>query len=413
MMNNFNFLYNKKTYALIALSLLIVKGYSQTKATDQFSRIGLNPITTSVPFLLIAPESRGGAMGDAGVASSPDANSMHWNASKLAFIEKKSGVSVAYTPWLKTLVPDINLGYLSGFYKISSKGTIGGSLRYFSLGKIDFTDANGASLGSRTPNELAVDLGYAHKLSKKFSGAFSLRYIYSNLTQGVDASTKPANGIAADLSGYYRTDVKVGKNKGLWAAGFNISNIGTKVRYTDSGKQNFIPMNLKIGTSLAIDIDDYNKITFMVDLNKLLVPTLPIYYKSTKNIGADSTLSDGTTKVIQYGMDPNVSVAQAVFQSFYDAPGGFLEELTEINISAGMEYVYDKQFALRAGFFYENPNKGNRQYFTMGAGLKYSIFNLDFSYLVSMLRNNPLDNTLRFTLSFNFDDIKAAEEKSE
>ena len=411
MMSSIHFLYNKKTYALIALSFVLVKGYGQTNnSTKQFERIGINPITTSVPFLLIAPESRGGAMGDAGVASSPDATSMHWNASKLAFIEKQTGVAIAYTPWLKTLVPDINLGYLSFFHKLSSKGTMGGSLRYFSLGKIDFTDQNGASLGSRTPNELALDLGYAHKLSKNFSGAFTLRYIYSNLTQGVDASTKPASTMAADLSGYYRTDVKLGKNKGQYAAGINISNLGGKVGYTDSGKRNFIPMNLRLGTSLSIDLDDYNRITFMVDFNKLLVPTLPEYLK--KSNGADSTLSDGT-KIISKGMDPNVSVAQSVFQSFYDAPGGLTEELQEINISGGMEYVYDKQFALRAGYFYEAPNKGNRQYFTMGAGLKYSIFNLDFSYLVSMLRNNPLDNTLRFTLSFNFDDIKAAEEKQE
>ncbi|MFM7023569.1 MAG: type IX secretion system outer membrane channel protein PorV [Flavobacteriales bacterium] len=404
-----NILNNKRIYALAALSLVFVNAYSQN-GSDQFKRIGINPITTSVPFLLIAPESRGGAMGDAGVASSPDATSMHWNASKLAFIEKQSGIAIAYTPWLKTLVPDINLGYLSFFQRLSNKGTLGGSLRYFSLGKIDFTDQNGASLGSRTPNELAVDLGYAHKLSKSFSGAFTLRYVYSNLTQGVDASTKPANAVAADLSGFYRSEVKLGKNKGLWAAGLNISNLGNKISYTDSGKRNFIPMNMKLGTSLAIDIDDYNRITFMVDLNKLLVPTLPEYLKTTS--GQDSTLSDGT-KIISKGMDPNVSVPQAVFQSFYDAPGGFREELQEINISGGLEYAYDKQFFLRAGYFYESPNKGNRQYFTMGAGLKYSIFNLDFSYLVSMLRNNPLDNTLRFTLSFNFDDIKAAEEKEQ
>ncbi len=196
----------------------------------------------------------------------------------------------------------------------------------------------------------------------------------------------------------------------MWAAGFNISNLGKKVKYTDSGKDNFIPMNLKLGTSLRIDLDDYNQITFMVDFNKLLVPTLPEYLKT--RLGADSTKSDGT-KLIAKGMDPNVPIATAVFQSFYDAPGGFVEELQEINISTGMEYVYDKQFALRAGYFYEAPNKGNRQYFTMGAGLKYSIFNLDFSYLMSMLRNNPLDATLRFTLSFNFDDIKTAETKEE
>jgi hypothetical protein len=403
-----NFLY-KYSGLLIVLILLNNNIVAQTKETDkQLKSIGLNPITTSVPFLLIAPDSRGGAMGDAGVATSADATSMHWNASKLAFIEKKSGIAVAYTPWLRTLVPDISLGYLSGFYRISKKGTIGSSLRYFSLGKIDFTDVNGGPLGSATPNELAYDLGYAHQLSKKFSGAFTLRYIHSNLTGNVDPSAKPANTVAADLSAYFKNNIKISDKKGEFAIGLNISNLGGKVRYSDSGKRNFIPMNMKLGTALRIDIDDYNSIAFTVDFNKLLVPTLPVYLQTTK--GGDSLNSEGT-KIIEAGMDPNVAVAQAVFQSFRDAPGGFREEMQEINLSGGIEYWYAKQFALRTGYFYESPNKGNRQYFTIGAGLKYNIFNLDFSYLISMARNNPLDNTLRFTLSFNFDDIKAKEEE--
>ncbi len=403
--------FSTRNLALIIFTLLGISqvGLAQNQ-TQQFARTGLNPITTSVPFLLIAPESRGGAMGDAGVASSPDANSMHWNCSKLAFIEKKSGVSVAYTPWLKTLVPDIALAYLSGFYKISSKGTIGTSLRYFSLGEIQFTNDQNVNLNKFTPNEFAYDIGYSHRLNKHFSGGLTARYIYSNLTGGFDpqGAGKAANAVAADLSGYYNTDIKLGSKKGVFAAGINISNLGNKVRYSDSGKKNFIPSNLKLGTSLKLDVDDYNSLTIMVDFNKLLVPTLPIY--ATDSTGKYILDSDGNKK-IERGRNPDVSVPQGVFQSFYDAPGGFREELTEINISAGLEYWYDKQFALRAGFFYENPNKGNRQYFTLGAGLKYSIFNLDFSYLVSTMRNNPLDNTLRFTLSFAFDDIK--DEKKE
>jgi hypothetical protein len=400
----------KSKYSLVLfLVVLLSNAVSAQKEIDkQLKSIGLNPITTSVPFLLIAPDSRGGAMGDAGVATSPDATSMHWNASKLAFIEKKSGIAVAYTPWLRTLVPDISLAYLSGFYRISKKGTIGSSLRYFSLGKIDFTNETGQSLGTRTPNELAYDIGYAHQLSKKFSGAFSLRYIFSNLTGGIDPQAKAASTVAADLSGYYKNNIKISDKKGEFSVGLNISNLGGKVKYTDSGKRNFIPMNMKLGTALKIDIDEYNSIAFAFDLNKLLVPTLPTYLQSTK--GGDSLNSEGT-KIIEAGMDPNVAVAQAVFQSFRDAPGGFREELQEINLSGGIEYWYAKQFALRTGYFYEAPNKGARRYFTIGAGLKYNIFNLDFSYLISATRNNPLDNTLRFTLSFNFDDIKAKEEE--
>ena len=405
MKSNFKSKYSLVLFLLVLLSNAVS---AQKEIDKQLKSIGLNPITTSVPFLLIAPDSRGGAMGDAGVATSPDATSMHWNASKLAFIEKKSGIAVAYTPWLRTLVPDISLAYLSGFYRISKKGTIGSSLRYFSLGKIDFTDATGQSLGTRTPNELAYDIGYAHQLSKKFSGAFSLRYIFSNLTGGIDPQAKAASTVAADLSGYYKNNIKISDKKGEFSVGLNISNLGGKVKYTDSGKRNFIPMNMKLGTALKIDIDEYNSIAFDFDLNKLLVPTLPTYLQSTK--GGDSLNSEGT-KIIEAGMDPNVAVAQAVFQSFRDAPGGFREELQEINLSGGIEYWYAKQFALRTGYFYEAPNKGARRYFTIGAGLKYNIFNLDFSYLISATRNNPLDNTLRFTLSFNFDDIKAKEEE--
>ncbi len=405
MKSNFKSKYSLVLFLLVLLSNAVS---AQKEIDKQLKSIGLNPITTSVPFLLIAPDSRGGAMGDAGVATSPDATSMHWNASKLAFIEKKSGIAVAYTPWLRTLVPDISLAYLSGFYRISKKGTIGSSLRYFSLGKIDFTNETGQSLGTRTPNELAYDIGYAHQLSKKFSGAFSLRYIFSNLTGGIDPQAKAASTVAADLSGYYKNNIKISDKKGEFSVGLNISNLGGKVKYTDSGKRNFIPMNMKLGTALKIDIDEYNSIAFDFDLNKLLVPTLPTYLQSTK--GGDSLNSEGT-KIIEAGMDPNVAVAQAVFQSFRDAPGGFREELQEINLSGGIEYWYAKQFALRTGYFYEAPNKGARRYFTIGAGLKYNIFNLDFSYLISATRNNPLDNTLRFTLSFNFDDIKAKEEE--
>jgi hypothetical protein len=376
----------------------------------------VNTITTAVPFLLIGPDSRAGGMGDYGVATSPDPNSTHWNASKLAFAEKNAGFSISYTPWLRALVNDINLAYLSGYKKIGDDQAIAGSLRYFSLGNIDFTNENAEKTGSFNPNEWAIDVAYSRKLAENFSGGLSLRYIYSNLTGGIaiqnnTSQTRPGTSIAADLSGYYRTDVEVSGKDAKLAFGLNISNIGSKISYTDTKSKDFIPTNFRLGGNLEVALDDYNTISFGVDINKLLVPTPPVYLKTST--GQDSLDQDGV-KIIEYGKDPtNISPATALFTSWTDAPAGWREEMKEFIWCTGVEYWYDKQFAIRGGYFHEAATKGNRQYFTVGAGLRYNVFGLDFAYLIPTDQRNPLENTLRFTLVFNFEGLKAeADEQS-
>lgn len=389
----------------------------------------LNVITTAVPFLMIAPDSRSGAMGDAGVAISPDANSIHWNPSKLAFVEDDAGFSISYNPWLKNLVPDINMAYLSGYKRIDEFQTVGASFRYFSLGDITFTDVVGNEIRTFKPNELALDLAYSRKLSDNFSGGIALRYIYSNLTGGIPAGgidTKPGQSVAADVSWYYTSDkFKMGDKDALFAFGMNVSNIGAKMAYSDAGNPNdFIPTNLRLGPALTIDLDDYNSFTFTADFNKLLVPSPPIYRVDDQN----RPIVDPNTGdfMIASGMDPNRSVANALFTSFYDAPGvpvrddsgdliynddgslaiqdgsRFREELQEINIAVGMEYWYENIFALRFGYFHEHYRKGARRFFTVGAGIYYSSFGLDIAYLIPTIQQHPLANTIRFSLKFNF-----------
>ena len=389
-----------KKISFLVLSLALL--FTSVKVSAQIvNTLGqdLKVITTAVPFLMIAPDARAGAMGDAGVSSSPDANSVHWNPAKLAFIDKEMGFSISYSPWLRKLVPDISLAYLSGFKRIDENSVIGGSLLYFSLGNITFTDETGLGKGTFSPNEFALDGTYSRKFSDNISGAVSARYIHSNLTQGQDvgsSSTKAGNSVAADVSVYSHVPVTFDNMDGIFAWGINISNIGAKISYSnDNYRKDFIPTNLRFGPSLTLDLDDYNKMTFMIDFNKLLVPTPPIYY-------ADSTNAQGDP-IIYKGKDPNVGVPLGMLQSFYDAPNGFSEELSEVSIATGLEYWYDKQFALRGGFFYENKNKGNRKFFSLGAGLKYNVFGLDFSYLIPMEQQNPLESTLRFSLSFDFD----------
>ncbi len=380
--------------------------YNQVSGQDVNNR--LNTITTAVPFLLITPDSRAGGMGDVGVASSTDVNSIHWNASKLAFADKKLAIGVSYTPWLRALVPDINLAYLSGYYKTKKNGVIGASLRYFSLGDITFTDANGQTIGQFKPNEFAFDIAYAVKLAKEFSVGGAVRYVNSNLTNGQNvqgSTTHPGRTIAVDLSALYKKEkIKLADKKATAAIGLNISNIGAKMSYSDRNNADFIPINLRLGGSLAIQIDDYNSIAFMADVNKLLVPTPPIYDVDT--LGSPKYGADGKPIILK-GKDPRRGVAEGIFGSFNDAPGGGKEELREINYSVGMEYWYNKLFAVRAGYFYEHPLKGNRKYFTLGAGIKYNVFGLDFAYLIPMQQRNPLQNTLRFTLTFDFDAFKA------
>jgi len=409
----------KRELLILPLALVFIKSISaQTINYNQLSGQQLsklsNPITTAVPFLMISPDSRAGGMGDAGVATSADVNSIHWNASKLAFTDKQAGVGISYTPWLRALVPDINLLYLSGFYKTKSSGTFAGSLRYFSLGEINFTDVNGNALGTFKPNEFAVDVAYAKKLSKTFSIGGAVRYINSNLTQGTfvnGAATRPGRAIAVDISSTYKNEnLKIGDKKATGTIGLNISNIGQKMSYTTTNStlnpEAFLPMNMRLGGSVLIKLDDYNTITFLAEANKLLVPTPPIYARDSTN----ALIPDGNGGyIIAAGKDPNVGVAKGIIQSFYDAPGGFKEELHEINYCGGLEYWYNKLFALRTGYYYESVTKGGRQYITMGAGIKYNVMGIDFAYLMptGSTNQNPLSNTLRISLSFDFDSFKA------
>jgi hypothetical protein len=352
-----------------------------------------NAIMTAVPFLMIAPDARGGAIGDAGVASTPDANSMHWNPAKLAFIQKDMGISISYSPWLHRLVQDINLAYLAGFKRIDKNQSVGASLRYFNLGDITFTDENGYSIGNYRPNEFALDATYSRLLTRNLSMAVSARFIHSNLTQGQYSqgqATKPGNSVAADIAVYQQIPVKMDNTEGVFAWGANISNLGAKISYSDANlRKDFLPTNLRFGPSLTLDIDDYNSMAFMLDINKLLVPTQPFF--------------QGNSDTIIAGFNPNVSPVVGLIHSFYDAPGGFEEEMREFSFAGGLEYWYDKQFAIRGGFFYEDKNKGNRKFATLGAGLRYNVFGLDFSYLIPIQQNNPLANTLRFSLILNFD----------
>ena len=350
----------------------------------------LNVIHTVVPFLIIAPDSRAGGMGDVGIATSPDIFSSHWNAAKFAFIDNNSGVGLSYSPWLRALVNDINIALLTGFTRIDQKQVISASLLYSSLGDVPFTDEVGNHLLDFRPNEFSFDATYSRLFSENFSGAVAFRFIYSNLSGGIysgGTATKAGISYAADISGFWNNDISIMDKNANVAVGVAFSNIGSKMNYSDVNSS-FIPMNLGIGGALKVDIDNYNSISVALDLNKLLVPTPPI--KSASN--PDSIIA---------GKNSNISVPLAIFQSFYDAPGGFKEELHEITYSTGIEYWYNNVFALRGGYFHEHETKGNRRYFTMGAGFKLNYFTLDFSYLMPVVQNHPLARTLRFSLAFD------------
>lgn len=413
-----------KTFKISLSALMILASFQVCAQAQQI--IGqstdedLNTITTAVPFLIIAPDTRSGAMGEAGVSISPDANSIHWNPAKLAFAENEFEMALSYSPWLRKLVKDMNLAYLSGYGKISDNQAIGASLRFFSLGDINFTDEQGNNIRNFEPTEFAFDGAYSIKLSEKFAGGIAARFIYSNLTGGVitqsGGESKPGTAFAVDVSGYYQNDdIRIGDFDAVLSAGFNISNIGSKMSYTTAAERDFIPINLRLGPTLQLMLDDYNTLAFTFDVNKLLVPTTPVYFPDTLEVAS--------------GRDPNVGVASGIFGSFGDAPGNvtiyedgtvdvekgsiFREELREINLATGFEYWYLDQFALRGGYFYEHPTKGNRQFFTLGAGVKYNIFSFDFSYLIAAQNQNPLANTLRFTLKLNFAEAKKGAADSE
>lgn len=365
-----------------------------------------NVISTAAPFMMIAPDARASAMGDVGVSTSPDVYSMQWNPAKYAFIEEDFSVGLAYSPWLRNLVNDMNIAYLGISKRLSPKSTIAGTLRYFSLGDINYTSQTNQDLGTFSPNEWAIDIAYSRKLGKYISGSVAGRFIYSDITQGVNDDSKPAMSVAADIAVYYTRDVYWFDNIGAnisWGAA--ITNIGSKMSYSDATpEKDFIPTNLRFGPTLKLDIDDFNSLALSFDINKLLVPTPPIY--QTDSTGA--VIYVNNEPVIKDGMDDNVGTVQGMIQSFYDAPGGFSEEFKEFTIGVGAEYWYNKTFSVRAGFFHEAQSKGNRRYVTLGAGLKYNVLDLGVSYLIPVNNTttsgqNPLENTLRFSLTFNLD----------
>ncbi|MEZ5071881.1 MAG: type IX secretion system outer membrane channel protein PorV [Bacteroidales bacterium] len=366
----------------------------------------LNAIQTSVPFLGIAPDSRAGAMGDVGVASTPDVNSMHWNVGKYGFIPSNGGFAISYTPWLRNLIPDINLAYLTGFYRVDNRSVVAGSLRYFSLGSIIFTNITGNVVGEYNPNEFALDAGYSRMLTDNFSMGMAFRFTRSDLTSGQNTSdgqeTHPGISFAADLGMYYQKAVNVGTSDGEWAAGLSLTNMGTPVSYTLDATKTPIPTNMKLGGRFTYNVDEYNSLSFHTDLNKLLVPSPPV-------LDEDTVTGD---EYVLRGREAPGSVVLGMVQSFYDAPGVemadgsysvFREEIHEIAFSMGVEYWYREQFAIRSGYFHEHNTKGNRKYFTVGVGLQLNVFALDFSYLIPTNGiNSPLANTLRFTLAFDF-----------
>lgn len=382
-------------FKVIALVFLLVST-SFTLLADDDAKSSFNPLQVGVPSLTIAPDARGGAMGDLGVATDPDIYSQYWNPAKYAFAYSKAGIGLSYTPWLRRLVDDIDLAYLSGYYKLGDQDrhAIGASIRYFSLGEIKMTSWAGDELYAVNPYEMALDISYSLKFTETFSGAATFRFIYSDLGSGLE-DLEPGTAWAADVAGYYNNYVMLGNNECLLGLGFNISNIGSKISYDGNNTNNFIPTNLRLGASLLMPMDDYNTLALSVDANKYLIPTPPLTEgKSQQEV--NEILEDYFSTSSIAGM----------FKSFNDAPGGMKEELQEITWSVGAEYAYDQKFFVRGGYFYEHPNKGNRQYFSFGAGFRMTAFQMDVAYLISTVPSNPLDQTLRFSLSFDMDGLK-------
>lgn len=387
----------RKTLKLTAL-LLALAGANTLTAQDEYDKP--NVVTTAVPFLRISPDARAGGMGELGTATSPDANSAFWNLAKTPFAKNDFGIGLTYTPWLKDLgLNDVYLMALSGFYKLDESQALSASVRYFSLGNIQFTNMGGTDLGEGRPREFGIDVGYSRKLSDKIGMGIALRYINSNLAAGqeVDGAVyKTGNAVAGDLSFFYTGADETGKG---WNFGAVISNLGTKIAYTnDATQKDYIPANLSFGTTYTTVIDEANRLTFGIDFHKLLVPTPPVGAPD----GPDKETLDSTA-LAKYR---SKSVVSSWFSSFGDADGGFSEELKEFSASIGAEYGYNDQFFVRAGYFYEDKNKGNRKYFSLGLGIKYNVFGLNFSYLIpsgSGVNRNPLSNTLRFGLLFDLD----------
>ena len=393
-----------KISRFIPLLVFVACCFTALDASADSPKDEFNPVQTGVNSLNIAPDARGASMGDLGAATEPDANSQFWNPSKYAFAYSKGAVSLSYTPWLRKFVNDIFLANLSGYWKFGSEDNqaVSATLRYFSLGEV--ADNNAGDTGGTTlsPYEMSIDVGYSRKLSEKFSMGIVFRYIYSDLgfsESYADGSTG-ASAFSADISGYYTTYPIIGRNECQWSWGWNISNIGSKVNYNHGDNPAFLPTNLRLGTSFTFPLADYHNLSLNLDLNKLLVPTMP------RRIDYE----DGTEGEIEYVKAyedwQNMSPITGIFKSFSDAPGGMKEELREISFSLGAEYTYNQQFLLRAGYYYQNPKKGNLQYFGIGAGFALNVLRLDASYMLATAQTSPLDQTLRFSLTFDMDGIK-------
>lgn len=385
----------------IILSLPSLVVFGQFSIDDLAGQEGSRVITTAVPFISFAPDSRASGMGDVGVATSPDANSVHWNNGKLAFIENSYGASISYSPWLGKIVDDMSLSYVSGYYKLDRIQTIGISMRYFDLGEIQLTDDGGNPLGIENPREMAFDGTYSRKLTEKIGIGVTARYIWSNLIGSVTGAAKPGKSFSVDLGFYYTNPIVIrGKDSEL-SFGAAITNIGQKVTYSNESEADFIPINMRLGSAVKVGLDAYNSLTFALDINKLLVPTPPIYAIDPDT--GEPVLDNNGEQIIFKGTDPNRNLLGGMFGSFGDAPNGFSEEMQEVMIATGVEYWYKELFAGRLGYFYENEAKGARKYLTLGLGFRYQVFGVDFSYLVPGDNNHPLAETIRFSLLFNFD----------
>ncbi len=353
-----------------------------------------NPVTTSVTSQSIAPDARSAGMGDVGAATDPDVVSQYWNPAKYPFNISRAGVAINYTPWLRQLVSDIDLAYVAGYYRIGDYSAVSASLRYFSLGEVQMLDDDNLTIN---PYEMSFDVAYSLMLSENFSLGAAVRWIYSDLTYDFTSDTAPGSAFAADLSCYYQNYLNIGQRECQLGLGLNISNIGSKISFGGDNNSEFIPTNMRLGASLMVPIDEYNRFTIAADANKLLVPTYP-----KQNEGESTEAYQERVQKDYY----DVSSISGIFKSFGDAPGGFKEELQEVQWSVGAEYIYHDKFALRAGYHHESENKGNRKYFTVGAGFKMSVFSLDAGYVIATAKSNPLDQTLRFSLSFDMDGIK-------
>lgn len=378
-----------RLFTAVVLVLFATTAGAQDK-TDIF-----NPVNTSVTSQMIAPDARAAGMGDVGVATDPDVNSQYWNPAKYPFCISRAGVSLNYTPWLRQLVSDMSVAYLSGYYRIGDYSAVSASLRYFSLGEV-FTDESENAM-TINPYEMSVDVAYSLMLSEKFSLAAAVRWIYSDLTYNYEDDTSPGSAFAADIACYYNDYINIGERECQLGIGLNISNIGSKITFGGSDDSEFIPTNMRLGASLMVPVDEYSRFTIAADANKLLVPTYPLQ--------EEGELQEDYNRRIQKEYYDVSSIA-GIFKSFGDAPGGFKEELQEINWSVGAEYVYNDKFSVRAGYHHESENKGNRKYFTVGAGFRMSAFTLDCGYVIATAKSNPLDQTMRFTLGFDMDGIK-------